>query len=183
VNRRRYAVLPVILAAGVIAALAATGALAHRATIEISAGDVEGNCGLVTWNFTSFPDEGTNSAHGSVAVDSAVVFVDTFEWEGASATFTHELGLSGSHTVAATADWTVDGGGQASAEAEVDCGEEAPPPTTTEEQPPPPTTTEETPPPPKQEKCKPDEAMFNGKCYPAVETPANPAPVLSGEEG
>ena len=107
-----------VVAAVSVAALVVTGtAAAHRAAVSI-------DCEKATFSYTAFP-EGQSFASYVVKIDGGVYADGSFSVTGPSDTKTVPLSLTGSHTVYAETSWTADGGGKASASAELQC---APPP-------------------------------------------------------
>jgi hypothetical protein len=110
-----------ILAAGVAAAallvFAAPMASAHTGTISIG-------CTEVDFSYQSFPSTGQNQIAQTVAIDGTTVASNTFDFTGSSATDTIPITVGpGTHTVTASATWSVDGGGHAFASKQVSgCG-------------------------------------------------------------
>jgi hypothetical protein len=109
----RYLVIAVAAAALAAAFLIPT-ASAHNGTVSI-------DCSSVTFSDTGFAG-GPNPIHEQVLVDGNLVVDKTFTFSGSDATDTVALNLTGNHTVTATEDWTVDGGGSAQATEDLACG-------------------------------------------------------------
>jgi hypothetical protein len=109
----RHLVLAVALAA-LAAALLIPTASAHLGTVAVG-------CDSATFSYTNF-GSGPNPVHEQVVVDGNVVADTTFTFSGASGTDAIALNLTGDHTVTATADWTVDGGGSAQDTETLSCG-------------------------------------------------------------
>lgn len=106
-----------VVAVAVAALVAAGSASAHRATVSLT-------CDEATFSYTAFP-EGQSFASYVVKIDGGTYADGSFSVTGPSDTKTLPLSLTGSHTVYAETSWTADGGGKASASAELQC---APPP-------------------------------------------------------
>ncbi len=107
-----------VLAAGVAASAAAAAALvvltapiasAHTGTINI-------NCTQVVFNYQDFPANGQSPIDETVAIDGNTAASKTFILIGSSGSDAVAITVGpGTHTVTASATWTVDGGGHASA--------------------------------------------------------------------
>jgi hypothetical protein len=79
------------------------------------------SCTQVTFTYSSFPS-GANSTHETVSIDGNQVVSKTFNFNGSSASDTVAINVgSGTHTVSAHADWTVQGGGHVDATKTVTC--------------------------------------------------------------
>jgi hypothetical protein len=108
-------IFAIVVAAAALAAGVMIGtASAHVGTVTVA-------CSSVTFTYTSF-GAGPNPIHEQVLVDGTLVVDKTFTFNGSSAQDVVALNLVGNHTVSATADWTVDGGGHAQASETLSCG-------------------------------------------------------------
>jgi hypothetical protein len=97
--------LIVLLAVAVLASFATSVASAHTFTASIT-------CRQVVYSFASFPSGGHSLIHEQVTIDGTAVVTTDFTLNGSSGGNTLSINVpAGTHTVAATASWTVDGGG------------------------------------------------------------------------
>jgi hypothetical protein len=101
------------IAGVVMAALAVSPALAHTANVTPS-------CTGVSFQYDRFP-AGQSSASYVVKVDGQTVADGAFTVTGPSSGASVPLDLHGPHTVYAETSWTADGGGKASASAQLEC--------------------------------------------------------------
>lgn len=91
----------------VSAAIFAPEASAHNGTITIT-------CTKVVFSYTSFPS-GQSLIKETVTINGSVVASKTFTLNGPSGTDTVSINAQNGDNVSATAKWTADGGGSASA--------------------------------------------------------------------
>jgi len=97
------------------AALMAAPAGAHLAAVTVA-------CQQTSFTYRSFPS-GSNAINEKVSVDGTTAVSKTFTFSGSSATDAISLALpSGTHTVSAHADWSVEGGGILDQSFTVTCG-------------------------------------------------------------
>lgn len=98
---RKYAVLLVLLVAGIFTAVA----LSHEGTGMVS-------CQGATFSYDKF-GAGSNTVNEAVAIDDQKVYDHSFTFNGSSATHLVPLVISGTHVVNARANWiSSDGSGR-----------------------------------------------------------------------
>ena len=74
-------------------------------------GSVTLSCDAATFSYTGF-GSGPSPIHEQVFVDGKLAVDKTFTFSGSNGTDVVALNLTGTHTLSANADWTVDGGGR-----------------------------------------------------------------------
>src|SRR6476660_2268572 len=118
----RNKLLTLLAGAALAAGLCVTSALADDPSAPTPFGNVTLDCNSATFTYMDF-GSGPNPIHEQVFVDGSLAVDKTFTFSGPSGTDVVSLGLTGFHTVSASATWTVDGGGGFVGELErLDCG-------------------------------------------------------------
>jgi hypothetical protein len=79
-------------------AAVASPASAHRAFVQLS-------CNSVTFSLTGFPAAAGNTVDETITVDGSVVYDKPFTFDGASASNSVAINLTGARTVNGTATW------------------------------------------------------------------------------
>jgi hypothetical protein len=118
----RNKLMTLLAAAALAAGLCVTSALAGDPSAPTPFGNVTLACDAATFSYLDF-GSGPNTIHEQVFVDGSLAVDKTFTFSGSSGTDVVPLNLTGTHTLSATAVWTVDGGGRIVGELDTfDCG-------------------------------------------------------------